>query len=146
MSDKRSTFDTIVGAATIISAIFLLSKIFGRSEEEELRDDAHKSRQKEYGKTKPSFADYVYKDFAESLTVALTDGTTEDEKVVYSVFEKMRNISDVLKTIEAFGHQRVLFTAKTISLPEAITELFSQSEKGKLNRILKGKGIDYVFH
>ena len=70
---------------------------------------------------------------------------TEDEAAVYNVFNRMKNISDVNKTIEAFGTKRQMFTTHYLSLPQAINENFSKGEIKKLNAILSLKNINYSF-
>ena len=73
------------------------------------------------------------------------EDSTEDEQAVYNVFNKMKNLSDVAKTIEFFGTKRKMFSTQYITLPQAITEYFSEGEKRTLNNILAKKRIDYSF-
>jgi len=129
-----------LGVFAIIGIILLLSKVFGKSEEEQA---ASRSRKKTYGKL--SYADYVYADMAEALEEALANGITEDEDAVYGVFEKVKNIGDVNKIIEHYGKRRVTGSVGGKSLPQTITAVFSSGEKKKLNKILSGKGIAYEF-
>lgn len=132
----------VFGIITIISIIAFLMKIFGKSQVEE---SAARSRHKQYLKVRPSYADYIYKDFADVLDSALLRYVTEDEDAVYGIFRDTKNISDVNKLIEAFGTRRQMFSTYQVTLPQAIAIMFNAGEKKKLNGILTGKGINYVF-
>lgn len=143
------TIKLIATIATIISVITFLSKLFGKSKGEEERDQidtgAAASRKKLYTQIPPSFSDHVYSDWADILDKAILRDATESEDAVYSVFQEMKNISDVYKTIDAFAHRREMFTTYEISLPQAIHTLFNKAEKTKLNYILFKKKINYKF-
>jgi hypothetical protein len=143
--NKTSTLQIIFGIAAVISAIAILNKIFGRDEGQEQEDKAQAARDLLYKKIPPSFPDYQYLDWANSIYSALFDDFTEDENTIYGIFEKMKNISDVNKTIEAFGHRRATFSLHDMSLPQMITYYFSKSEIKKLNAILANKKILYDF-
>jgi len=144
--DGRETpWQLILSIATIIAAVAFLAKIFGKDVNDENDQRGQRSREDLYKKTKPSFADYRYLDWAKTLTTALMLNSTEDEDAVYKVFNRMRNLSDVVKTIDFFGTKRKMFTTQYITLPEAIAEYFNPNEKKKLNDILAKKRIDYTF-
>ncbi len=130
---------TFFGVITIISIIAFLVKILGRNS-----DTA--SRRKLYSKVNPSYDEFVYKDWADTLDTALLREATEDEDAVYRIFEKCRNISDVNKLIEAFGTRRQMFTLTYVSLPQAISSTFNKKEIRKVNDILASKGIQYSFN
>ena len=142
--EKQTPWGLILGVATILSALAFLAKIFGKSESEE-EEAGQRSREDLYKKIKPSYEDFKYLDWANTLDVALMQDSTEDEQAVYNVFNKMKNISDVAKLIEFFGTKRKLFSTQYITLPQAITEYFSDGEKRTLNKILLKKRIDYTF-
>lgn len=143
--NKKSPIEIIATILSIIVAIVFLSKLIKRDENEEIAEGAKKSRKSIYDKIPPSYEDYRYKDFADTLDTAIMQSATEDEQAVYNVFGKMKNISDVNKTIEAFGTKRQMFTTHYLTLPQAITENFSKGEIKKLNAILSLKNIDYTF-
>jgi hypothetical protein len=141
---KQTPWELILGIATIIAALAFLAKIFGKSESEE-EQAGQRSREDLYKKIKPSYEDFKYLDWANTLDEALMQNSTEDEDAVYSVFNRMKNISDVAKLIEFFGTKRKLFTTQYVTLPQAITVYFSKGEKQTLNKILAKKRIDYSF-
>ena len=143
--EKQTPWGLILSVATIISAIAFLSKIFGKDESEMLDERGQQSRDDLYKRVKPSFEDYQYLDWAKKLNTALMLNSTEDEDAVYAVFNRFKNISDLVKTIEFFGTSRKMFSTQYITLPEAITEYFSNGEKAVLNKILAKKKIDYQF-
>lgn len=132
----------ILGIISVIGIVSFLMRIFGKDEVER---KAERSRNLVYLKVRPSYPFYRYKDFADVLDTALLRQATEDEDAVYSIFEEFKNISDVNKTIEAFGTRRQMFSTLYITLPQAIATTFSEKEKKKLNGILESKGIQYVF-
>lgn len=138
-----STFQLIVGIATIIGAIAFLVKIFGGGEEGETKRSVKRSRKKTYGNL--TYQDFQYKDWAEVLVGALVSSEVEDEQAVYDVFEKQKTIGDINKLIEYFGTEREMYTATWSTLPMFISRLFSKAEKKKLNGIISGNGIDYSF-
>lgn len=145
MSEKKQTpWELILGVATIIAALAFLAKIFGKSESEE-EQAGQRSREDLYKRIPPSYDDFKYLDWANTLDVALMQDSTEDEAAVYNVFNRMKNISDVAKLIEFFGTKRKLFSTQYITLPQAITEYFNDGEKQTLNKILLKKRIDYTF-
>ena len=142
--EKQTPWGLILGVATIISALAFLAKIFGKSESEE-EEAGQRSREDLYKRIPPSYEDFKYLDWANTLDEALMQNSTEDEDAVYSVFKRMKNISDVAKLIEFFGEKRKMFTTQYITLPQAITVYFSKGEKQTLNNILAKKRIDYSF-
>lgn len=139
---KRTPLEMFLLIVSIISAIAFLAKIFGRGEEQERK--ATRSRRELYGKVKPTYPDYRYKNYAEVLDKALMKDSTEDEEAVYNVFNRMKNVSDIEKLIEAFGTKRQMFSTHYITLPQAMQYL-SKGEKNKLNAIIASNGIDYTF-
>lgn len=145
MKKEQSIWEIIIGVATIIGAIAFLVKIFSKNEEERVEQESKQSKKDLYGLVKPSYPEYRYYDWSKILETALMSNSTEDEDAVYSVFEKMKNISDVSKLVDAFGTKRKMFTTQYISLPQAIAEYFNPNEKKKLNNILSKKRIDYTF-
>lgn len=144
--EKQTPWGLIVGVATVIGALAFLAKLFGKDENETNAASGQQSRDDLYKRVKPSFEDYQYLDWANALKVALMQDSTEDEQAVYNIFNKFKNVSDLVKTIEFFGTDRKMFSTQYITLPMAITEYFSESEKQKLNNILRKKRIDYSFN
>lgn len=143
--EKQTPWALIVSIATIIGAVAFLSKIFGKDEQEQLDARGQQSRDDLYKRIPPSYDDYQYLDWAKKLNTALMLNSTEDENMVYNVFRRFKNISDLVKTIEFFGTSRKMFSTQYITLPEAIEEYFDDSEKLVLNKILASKKIDYRF-
>ena len=143
---ENKTVKFVLGIIAVVSAIMFIRKIFFRSAEEKNIDKAKNSRADTYKKIKPSFAEHIYFELADILEMALARGTTEDEEAVYSVFNQVKNISDVYKIIDAYGSRTMLMRRHGSTLPATIAETFSVKEKKKLNAILATKGIYYTFH
>jgi plasmid replication initiation protein len=139
----------ILQIIAVVSAVKFLNEMFGKGkagqENESSEAQAAAARQKLFKEIPPSYNDQLYRDWADTLDKALLRDSTEDEEAVYSVFEEVKNISDVAKLIEFFGHRREMFTTYYISLPQAITSTFNAREKLKLNNILRQKKIEYRF-
>ncbi len=147
MSEQKqhSTFDIVVGIATVIGAIAIIGKLFGKDQNEENEFAGQQSRDDLYKRVKPSYEDFKYLDWAKTLDNAIMQSSTEDEDAVYNIFRKMKNISDVAKLVEFFGTSRKMFTTQYVTLPQAINEYFNPSEKKILNNILAARKIDYSF-
>jgi hypothetical protein len=143
--NKTNPIQLFLGIATVIGAIAFLNKIFGRDEGQEQEDKATDARKNLYKTVPPSYQAFQYLDWANSIYSALFDGFTEDETTVYNIFNKVKNLSDVNKLIEAFGHRRATFSTHEMSLPQMITFYFSAGERKKLNHILREKKITYAF-
>ena len=105
--EKQTPWGLILSVATILSAIAFLSKIFGKDVNEENEASGQRSRDDLYKRVKPSFEDYQYLDWAKKLNTALMLNSTEDEDAVYKIFNRFKNISDLVKTIEFFGTKSV---------------------------------------
>lgn len=158
MSDKTTnsnynsgleTVKLVLFAISIITAVKFLNEFFGKGkageESETSEAAAAKARQELFKKYPPSYNDQFYRDWADILDKAILRDATEDEDAVYEIFNEVKNVSDVAKLIEFFGHRREMFTTYYISLPQAITSKFNSREKIKLNNILRGKKIEYRF-
>jgi hypothetical protein len=143
--EKNNTFNLIVGIATVIGAIAIVAKLFSKDSDDKNDDKAERSKEDLYKKIKPSYPDHTYLEWGKQLNTALMLNSTEDENKVYKIFGRFKNVSDYLKTVEFFGTRRKLFTTQYITLPEAIDEYFSDSEKHKLNQILNQKRIGVSF-
>lgn len=144
-SEHKTPWELILTLITLIGVIAFLSKIFGKSEDDKREEAAKKSREETYGEDKLTYKDFQYKDWADAISEAIMPSVDEDEQVVYDVFSRLKTIGDINKVIEYFGTQRRLFTLAWVTLPEAITSYFSQSEKKKLNAIISANGINYEF-
>lgn len=140
----------VLGIAGIIGLVSLLAKVFGKSDVDKKRDENMKkgqqARQDKYKKVPPSYSDNVYEDYADALHNALGAELYEDEDTVFTIFKKMKNISDVNKLIDFYGHPRVAGTMLRLSLPSIISRVFNASEKAKLNKILSDRKINYRFN
>lgn len=144
-------FILLVAIIAIVVIFKLVKKAIDPAESEgETADRINNDLDKEIDQKKLSYSPSVYKANALVILSAL-DGATEDEEVVYSVFEKMNTQADVLQLIKDFGYREAttwgLLTPLNVrgTLPQWINRLFDADEKEKLNNILADKGIDYEF-
>lgn len=85
-----------------------------------------------------------YEVFAERLHAVLYPLNT-DEDVIYSIFNKMRTLSDVLQLVKAYGIRSIALKFDDFSLVSAFQERLTESEIQKVNTILKSKNINFSF-
>lgn len=92
-----------------------------------------------------SYPDLQYKIFADSIYQAgmIIGGTDED--AIYSVFNNMKNDTDIAKLILAFGKRRIEFSFMDGTLAEFLTSELDGDEMKIVNKILASKGITYKF-
>lgn len=94
----------------------------------------------------PSFTNAEYVNMSDILAKAF-DGFGTDEAAVYSVFQKMKNKTDVLNLIDIYGYRpegRKFFGVDE-NLINSLKNELSASELKKVNDILASKGINYAF-
>jgi len=96
---------------------------------------------------RPSFGDTVYVGFADRIVSASTTFNVfgGKQKAIYAIFSQLNNDIDVLKLVQAFGQRRKEFTLFWDSLAGYLDGELNNSEIGKINDILKSKGIRYRF-
>ena len=146
-----------VGLFTVVSIIYGGSTIDWFKNVKSRREDKNenKAEQEELsdkikqGQTQ-SFANSQYLMYAQSLKVAF-DGWGTSTSSVMSIFSKMKNDTDVLKLITAYGTRTIssgrFSTEPDLkgTLAEAITSELSASEISKINGILSKANIKYQF-
>lgn len=94
----------------------------------------------------PTYSDYEYTTFADQLFVALDGYATESEEDFEQVFNKMKNRSDVLKLVQAFGSRDVSPIYGAADLPTQIARYFDAKEKDMyINAPLRRNGVKYQF-
>jgi hypothetical protein len=156
MSEEKNNTGTALEAGklalqaiALITAIGFIKDVMGKGKAGGESDDneaaAKRARQRLYKLVPPSFNDQVYRDYADILDKAILRQSTENEKAVYDIMQQMKNISDIAKLIDFFGHRREMFTTYYISLPQSIHEFMDDKEKDTINYILRSKKIDYKF-
>ncbi len=87
--------------------------------------------------------------FADRLFSAM-DGMGTDEEEIYQVFRAMETYDDVSQLIVAFGTREITdprpwYSNKTLTLQGALKEELDSNEIKKVNMILAGKNINYIF-
>jgi hypothetical protein len=75
-----------------------------------------------------------------------------DEETVFRVFRQMKTKADVLKLIQVYGKRPETggiwaghFSDQDLSLAEQLNSDFDDSDIQEINKILKGKGINFQF-
>ena len=101
-----------------------------------------------------SYTDAQYQQYATTVYHALNDKTSGfwgvDQDKIYSVYNNMKTVSDVLKLHVVFGRQEIdaAWTMRadgTYRLDEALPRLLTKRQLKKLNRILRDNGVDYQY-
>jgi hypothetical protein len=102
-------------------------------------------------KTKATFPPSQYSAFCNIIEVAIQDAGT-DEEAIYSVFRKLKNDTDYLMLIKAWGNPKrqvypdyifIYSFGYKMTLPQALRWDLNDKECAKINEILKSKGIKY---
>jgi len=134
-----------------IGVIYIVYRIFKKFNSDSVRQrEQAKEVKKELInsiKLKPlSYPNSQYDGFADTIQTAGFDVGT-DEAAIYSVFNKLKNDSDYLALIEAWGSPtRTVYDfgiAYKMSLPQFLRWEMSELEVKKINGILSNKKIKY---
>lgn len=137
---------TVLGV--VVYATYKISQKLGGEEEQDRKEDKDiVSEIEQESKKKPaSYADSQYKTFANTIETAGFDLGT-DEAAIYSTFRKLKNNTDYLKLLNAWGKpNRTVYewgVGRKMTLPQYIRWEMSDTEVKKVNDILKSKGITY---
>ena len=143
--DHPKRMITILIVVIIIAIIiyFSWSKIKGAFRNVKLKIDKAGEIENEIANGNlPSYPDSKYKEFANRLHAAMK-GAGTDKKTIKDVFEQMHNITDVLKTVQAFGVRN----GEDIHqwLDGEVHWWKPGNIKKEINAILTKKGIHYKF-
>jgi hypothetical protein len=129
-------------------AIYKVTQKIGDVEEADKKEDRDivSEIEKESKKKPASYADSQYKTFANTIETAGFD-TGTDEEAIYSTFRKLKNNTDYLKLLNAWGTpNRKVYewgVGRNMTLPQFIHWEMNDSEVRKVNQILASKGITY---
>ena len=136
----------VVGAVGY--AIYKITQKFGGEEEQDNKEgkDVLNEIEQESKKKPASYAPSQYKTFANSIETAGFDLGT-DEAAIYSTFRKLKNNTDYLMLLNAWGKpNRTVYewgVGRKMSLPQYLRWEMSDTEVKKVNDILKSKNITY---
>jgi hypothetical protein len=129
-------------------AFYKLTQKLGEIEEADSKESGEviSEIEKESKKKPASYADSQYRTFANSIETAGFDLGT-DEAAIYSTFRKLKNNTDYLKLLNAWGKpNRKVYewgVGRSMTLPQYIRWEMDDSEVKKVNDILKSKSITY---
>lgn len=94
----------------------------------------------------PSYSDLEYEQMADMLFAALDYPFDEAEEDFEPVFARMKNRTDVVKLIQAFGERDVSAMYGKADLPTQIGRYFTQGQKDEfINGPLRRNGVKYQF-
>jgi hypothetical protein len=122
-----------------------------RKRDESEKKDIESELEAESKKNKASYPKSQYAAFCSTIAEAIFGGGT-DEAAIYNVFRSLKNDTDYLSLVKAWGSPtRQVFpdyfvfysTGKKLSLPAALRYDMDSSECARINAILKSKGIKY---
>jgi len=139
-----------------VALAFGVKKVLDYFKPERKRDESEKKQiidelEAEKKKKAASYAPSVYAGFASTIAEAIFGGGS-DEDSIYSVFRKLKNNTDYLMLVKAWGNPtRQVFpdffvfydTGKKLTLPAALRYDLDAAECNRINAILKNNGITY---
>ena len=143
----------LVGTLIVGYAIFTIFQKIKKAGglKKEVKDATQELKDLEKVNLRPSYTDSQFEVFASSLHKAMKDNGT-DEETVFRVFRQMKTKADVLKLIQVYGLRPETggiwaghFTDQDLSLAEQLNSDFDDSDIQEINKILKGKGINFQF-
>jgi hypothetical protein len=135
-----------IGAAGY--AIYKVTQMFNGDDEQDAKEtgEVQLEIERESKKKPASYADSQYRTFANAIETAGFDVGT-DEAAIYSTFRKLKNNTDYLKLLNAWGKpNRKVYewgVGRNMTLPQYISWEMNDSEVKKVNDILQSKGITY---
>lgn len=141
----------VVAVAAVGIAAYAFFKITQKLSSEEQQDekegkDVLNELEKEAKKKPATYAPSQYKSFANTIETAGFDLGT-DEDAIYSTFRKLKNNTDYLSLLNAWGKpNRTVYdwgVGRKMTLPQFLRWEMNDSEVKKVNDILKSKGITY---
>jgi hypothetical protein len=141
----------IIGVAVVgvtIYALYKLKNTLSGDKESDNKEgrDVLNELEKESKKKQASYAPSQYKTFANTIETAGFDVGT-DEAAIYSTFRKLKNNTDYLMFLNAWGQpNRKVYEwgiGRNMTLPQYLRYEMSDSEIKKVNEILASKGITY---
>ena len=139
-----------VGVAFGVKKVLDLIKPERKRDESE-KKDIESELETESKKNKATYPKSQYAAFCSTISEAIFGGGT-DEAAIYNVFRALKNDTDYLSLVKAWGSPtRQVFpdyfvfysTGKKLSLPAALRYDMDSKECAKINAILKSKGIKY---
>lgn len=141
----------IIAIGVLAGGAFVVYKIVKKFNEDARRESKQnlniKQELEQETKTNPlTFAKSQYSTFADTIQTAGFDLGT-DEKAIYSVFNKLKNNSDYLALLAAWGSPTRTITDfgmdYKMTLPQFLRWEMSDTEISKVNNILASKKIKY---
>jgi hypothetical protein len=135
-----------IGAAAY--AIYKVTQMLNGDDEQDAKEtgEVQLEIERESKKKPASYADSQYRTFANTIETAGFDVGT-DEAAIYSTFRKLKNNTDYLKLLNAWGKpNRKVYewgVGRNMTLPQYIRWEMNDSEVKKVNDILQSKGITY---
>ena len=122
-----------------------------RKRQESEKKDIESELESATKKQKATYPKSQYSAFCSTIAEAIFGGGT-DEAAIYNVFRALKNDTDYLSLVKAWGSpQRQVFpdyfvfysTGKKLTLPAALRYDMDTKECAKINAILQSKGIKY---
>lgn len=134
-----------VTVAIIVTVILLISYYLGsRTGKGKAVSSASEALDSEMNKSQLTYELSQYSAMADNLDTAMFT-VNDDEVAIYAVFSKLRNKSDLLQLIKAFGERRMQFNVGGTNLNKWITTKLTAAEIAEVNDILARNSIQYEF-
>ena len=139
-----------------VAIAFGVKKVLDYFKPDKKREESEKKQvetelETEQKKQKPSYPPSTYSGWSAAIATAVFGGGT-DEAAIYDIFRKLKNNTDYLMLVKAWGSPKrqvypdwfVFYsTGFKMTLPEVLRYDMDSSEIRKINDILASKGIKY---
>lgn len=127
-----------------IAALLVLALVYFLGRRKKGTSAIQRDAEKEKNENELTYQASQYLSYADRLEMAMQP-LNDNEDAIYDVFSKMRNKSDVLYLIEAFGKRRQSYTIGKVGLNTFLNYQLNDSEREHINEILQRNDIDYKF-
>lgn len=94
----------------------------------------------------PSYSSSQYNSFADQIynaVITTNPFNPTDEESIFRIMGLLKNDSDFVKLVKAFGYKRLEFSTKTAPLQTHLQEDLTSEEIQKVNEILRSNNITY---
>jgi len=150
---NSSTLKTI-GILMLIVLMFVffkkimlaLNSIFGTTEKEQAdkqdKEDEQQTKE-DLNEDNLTYTNSQYKDFANTIYIALEDSIGEDEEAIYTVFKRLKNNDDYYKLKLTYGKRLhgLYGFRESYNLVSAIRRLLNDEECRQINYIMSNRGL-----
>lgn len=144
VGEKLTTNLVTLGVISVIG-IVVYRRLFKKTTDVKNEQQEQDEIKKELDPLKLSYPKSQYYQLAQTIQVAGFDAGT-DEQAIYDVFKTLKNDADFLALRQAWGKKKIYDWGipYIMTLSQFLRWEMNATECGKINSILKSKGIKYT--